>query len=212
MTATMMTVDQFRASHAKAIPGGPVANWIWDQMKKAIGDNVLQTDVALNAEHATIDWLGTFVLGTNTTIDDAAYNELIVAHESEFDALVREAIDFARARIGLEPLHPIKTLGTPTDAVNNQRTRFHGIVRILAVSQTMKANPGKYKSRRECLDAINAKITDSDWDQAVTNEGAKTGVTPQAIGDGTILQWLFSHKDEILAFVLQILKLFGFVI
>lgn len=181
---------------------GLFPSWVINQAKNVLKEYVLPEN-ALRLLYQSIDGIGSLVAGTSTQIDDAVFNELIIDHQTDFESWTIAAVDWVRNGLGLDPEPGNKVLfGVPF--VRGGFGHFHSLSRAMLVTELMKDPRNKGKTRRQVRTQVNKIYTDDVLDF----QAKAQGMPMKAIGDGTILNWLWDHKDEILAFILRLLPLF----
>lgn len=171
-------------------------------------DNIVQKEISgvvteVNigkAVSSLMTQIAGIVAGTDNKIDDAVLAEL--DKDVDFAALAKGTASWLRNLLGVSPeASAVIHINEPRNA--GQPHIFLKLMRARAVTELVKANN---VSRTEARKMVASK-TDAEFLDA----SDQVGIPRSQIGDGTILQWLITNGPQIIAFIMQILKLFGFV-
>jgi hypothetical protein len=185
-----------------------VSDFLINQVKKVIGDKIIAPN-ALDLIHRAVDGVGRLALGTTwTQVDDVLFQEIIVDHEADIDSWTVRAVEWVRNELGLDPEPGRRRMfGAPMNRSNN-RGLFYSISRARLVNELAADPRNAGMSRRN----IRRKVDEIYTDDRLDFEAKTRGVPMRAIGDGSILSWLWDHSDEIAAWILRILPLFFMVV
>lgn len=159
-----------------------------------VDQNVTAKTVKAFVDQRLADLAG-YVAGTDNKIDDALLEE--AAKDFDFDHAAEVSAAWLRSLFGLAP--KMMMAGPLTHRL------FFSLVRARLISEVCREKGCTRSAARQAVAAAEAAGQLSD--QAILTAAAAHGIQPEAIGDGTILNWLVQHLPDLLKLIETLLPL-----